>query len=389
MVLFVLPRYTFPVTDLTVVSSLGIYLLTGPGITYLASSYKVVAINAATAREMTAKVERLERELSARQPPDPGQATLEERFRTPADEMRDSAIYLLDDRGRHATWNKGVRRLLGYEKAEFLQRGAADLYPPEDRAAGIPDRELAAAVQHGRSAQERWLVRKDGSRFWAALSVASVRGRHGQLVGFACTLRDHTGLRQVEEELRRHREALELAHDAAGLGAWQYEVGTGELRLDARAKALFGFAPDAGITYAAFVGVLHPDDRTPVEERWARALRERMPFSAEYRVLWSDGAVHWLASMGRATSLDGQTRRSASPAWCSTSPSASRPRRGSRRCCGWRRSGSSPAASRTISTTCSPPSWGSAISWRRASSPTTIGAGTSSRSCRRRTAPRR
>ena len=303
--LFVLPRYTFPVNDLTVVSSLGIYLLTGPGITYLASSYKVVAINAATAREMTAKVERLERELSSRQAPDPGQATLEERFRTPADEMRDSAIYLLDDRGRHATWNKGVRRLLGYEKAEFLQRGAADLYPPEDRAAGIPDRELTAAVQHGRSAQERWLIRKDGSRFWAALSIASVRGRHGQLVGFACTLRDHTGLRQVEEELRRHREALELAHDAAGLGAWQYEVGTGELRLDARAKALFGFAPDAAITYAAFVGVLHPDDRTPVEERWARALRERMPFSAEYRVLWSDGVVRWLASLGRATSLDG------------------------------------------------------------------------------------
>jgi two-component system, cell cycle sensor histidine kinase and response regulator CckA len=300
---FVPPRYTFPVADLTAISALGIYLLAGPGITYLASSYKVVAINAATAREMTAKVERLERELAARVPSDPAQATLEERFRTPADEMRDSAIYLLDDRGRNATWNKGVRRLLGYDKAEFLQRGAADLYPPEDRAAGLPERELAAAVQRGRTAQELWLVRKDGSRFWAAVSLTSVRGRHGQLVGFACTVRDHTGLRQVEEELRRHREALELAHDAAGLGAWQYEVIAGELRLDSRAKALLGFVADAAITHPAFVAALHPDDRPMVAERWARALRDRTPFTAEYRVLWPDGTVHWLASLGRATSV--------------------------------------------------------------------------------------
>jgi PAS domain S-box-containing protein len=297
---FVPPRYTFPVADLTAVSSLGMYLLTGPGITYLASSHKVVAINAATAREMTAKVERLERELAAKVPP-AGQPTLEERFRTPADEMRDSAIYLLDDRGKHATWNKGVRRLLGYDKAEFLQRGAADLYPAEDRAAGVPERDLATAVQHGRFGQDRWLIRKDGSRFWASTSMTSVRGRHGQLVGFACTLRDHTGLRQVEEELRRHREALELAHDAAGLGAWQYEVATSELRLDARAKALFGLPADAVLDYAAFLAAVHPDDRESVRELWASVVSDRKPFSAEYRVVWPDGGIHWLASMGRGT----------------------------------------------------------------------------------------
>jgi PAS domain S-box-containing protein len=297
---FVPPRYTFPVADLTAVSSLGVYLLTGPGITYLASSYKTVGINAAAAREMTAKVERLERELAALAPA--SQATLEERFRTPADEMRDSAIYLLDDRGRHATWNKGVRRLLGYDKAEFLQRGAGDLYPPDDRAAGAHERDLAVAVQHGRFAEDRWLIRKDGSRFWASTSMTSVRGRQGQLVGFACTLRDHTGLRQVEEELRRHREALELAHNAAGLGAWQFEVATSELRLDARAKSLFGLPADAGLDFPAFLAALHPDDRAAVQEVWASVLRDAKPFSAEYRVVWPDGGIHWLASMGRGTS---------------------------------------------------------------------------------------
>ncbi len=302
--LFVPPRYTFPVSDPTAVSSLGIYLIAGPAVTFLAASYKIVAINAATARAMTARVEKLERELAAaRAPAEPTQATLEDRFRTPPDELRDSAIYLLDERGRNATWNKGVQRLLGYDKAEFLQRTVADLYPPDDRAAELPERDLSQAVEQGRSAQERWFLRKDGSRFWASASVNSVRGSQGKLVGFACTLRDLTGFKQVEEELRRHREALELAHDAAGLGAWQYDLATEELRFDARAKALFGFAADAAVAPAVWARALHPDDRASVERLWQRALQERTPVSAEYRVVWPDSSVHWLASMGRGTSL--------------------------------------------------------------------------------------
>jgi PAS domain S-box-containing protein len=300
--LFVPPRYTFPVSDPTAVSSLGIYLLTGPGITYLASSYRSVAINAATAREMTARVERLERELEARGAPDPSPAHIEERFRTPADEMKGAALYLLDERGHNATWNKGVRRLLLYEKGEFLQRTIADVFPPDERAAGIPDRELTAAREQGRASSERWLVRKDGSRFWASAALASVHGRNNQVVGYACTLRDLTGLRQVEEELRRHREALALAHDAAGLGAWQFDVASAEMRCDNRARTLLGIPVDAPVSYTAWVATLHPDDRAAAEGLWQSALRERQPFSAEYRVVWPDGNIRWVAALGRATS---------------------------------------------------------------------------------------
>ena len=120
--LFVPPRFTFPVSDLTAVSSLGIYLLTGPAIIYLASSYRVVTINAATAREMTARVERLEQELAARTVSEPTPASIEERFRTPADEMKGAAIYLLDDRGHNATWNKGVRRTAPPERPNGSSR---------------------------------------------------------------------------------------------------------------------------------------------------------------------------------------------------------------------------------------------------------------------------
>jgi PAS domain S-box-containing protein len=294
---FVSPRYTFPVSDPTAVSALGIYLLFGPAIAYLASFYHLANLNAATARAMTTRAERLERELAARTAAE-RQPTLEDRFRTPPEEMKDAAIYLLDDRGRHATWNKGVRRLLGYEKTEFLQRGAADLYPAEDRAAA--EQALATAEREGRSAADRYLVRKDGSRFWASVSYAAVRGRENRLVGFACTLRDLTGLRQVEEELRRHREALALAHDAAGLGAWQVDLTTREVRFDARARKLFGLGADEPVSHATWHNALHPLDRDHTEDLWRRALHERKPFSAEYRIVLPSGETRWVASMGRS-----------------------------------------------------------------------------------------
>jgi PAS domain S-box-containing protein len=295
---FVAPRYTFPVSDPTAVSAMGVYLLSGPAIAYLASFYHVANLNAATARAMTTRAERLEQELAARNSAD-RQPTLEDRFRTPPEEMKDAAVYLLDDRGRHATWNKGVRRLLGYEKAEFLHLAAADLYPPEERAAA--ERDLTAAEQDGRAAEERFLLRKDGSRFWASLSYASVRGRENRLVGFACTVRDLTGLKQVEEELRSHREALAVAHDAAGLGAWQVELTTREVRFDARARAIFGLLPDVPVSNAAWRDALHPADRDRVVEVWLRALRERKPFSAEFRIVPPGGETRWVASMGRGT----------------------------------------------------------------------------------------
>ena len=89
----------------------------------------------------------------------------EERFRTPLDQVENYAIILLDTEGRPTSWNNGIRRVLGYEKPEFLRTTAADLYPQDARERGAPAADLAEAARRGRFTIERWLVRKDGSRF--------------------------------------------------------------------------------------------------------------------------------------------------------------------------------------------------------------------------------
>jgi PAS domain S-box-containing protein len=76
---------------------------------------------------------------------------------------------MIDRQGRNATWNKGVGRMLGYSMAEFLGHPVAECYTPEDQAADLPAQQMAEAIEHGRTTRERWVVRKDGSRFWLRL----------------------------------------------------------------------------------------------------------------------------------------------------------------------------------------------------------------------------
>jgi two-component system, cell cycle sensor histidine kinase and response regulator CckA len=224
-----------------------------------------------------------------------------EHQRTPEDQTVNYASFMLDMSGRCMTWNVGIKRLLGYEKLEFIGLPVADLYTPEDQADGILEREFSEARASGRFSGEQWIVRKDGTRFAALVSVASVLNRQGEVLGFSKRLRDLTETKRVEEELGRSKEALDLANEAAGLGTWDHNLLTGELHLDSQAKALLGFPADAPGSYRAWTAAIHPDDLFAAGEVLDRALRERQPLSTEYRVIWPDGSVHWLAVIGRGS----------------------------------------------------------------------------------------
>ncbi|HET6836427.1 MAG TPA: PAS domain S-box protein, partial [Gemmatimonadales bacterium] len=224
-----------------------------------------------------------------------------EHHRTPEDQVANYASFMLDTGGRCLTWNAGIQRLLGYEKGEFISLPVADLYTPEDQADGALERELEETRKSGRFSGERSIVRKDGTRFPALISLASVLNRQGELLGYSIRLRDLTEVKRVEEELGRSKEALDLANEAAGLGTWDHNLITGDLHLDPRAKALLGFPLEAPVSSRAWSAAIHPDDLPAAEELLERALRERQQFSTEYRVIWPDGSIHWLAVIGRGS----------------------------------------------------------------------------------------
>ncbi|WP_160879464.1 PAS domain S-box protein [Nocardioides flavescens] len=126
------------------------------------------------------------------------------------DQVVDYAIIALDGSGTIESWNAGAQRLKGYTPEEALGRSFAMFYTPEDRRAGLPLRLLDEARVHGRTQSVGWRVRKDGSRFWADVTITALHDDDGQLVGFGKVTRDLTEAHRLEEELRRSEERFRL-----------------------------------------------------------------------------------------------------------------------------------------------------------------------------------
>jgi PAS domain S-box-containing protein len=130
-------------------------------------------------------------------------ADVEERFRLLVENVQDYAIFLLDSEGYIISWNRGAERLKGYKATEILGQHFSVFYPVESVEAGKPDYMLRMATEGGRSEDEGWRIRKDGTRFWAHVNITALRDAAGSLRGFAKVTRDMTARMQYEESLRK------------------------------------------------------------------------------------------------------------------------------------------------------------------------------------------
>ncbi len=132
----------------------------------------------------------------------------EQILRVLVDTVEDYGMIALDLEGRVVHWNAGAVHTLGYSRDEVLGRYFSFLFTDEDRESGVPEQELRVAITHGRSEDERWHVRKDGSRFWSlGILLPAVDPESGVLLGFGKILRDRSDLKQLQETLRNQAVA--------------------------------------------------------------------------------------------------------------------------------------------------------------------------------------
>jgi PAS domain S-box-containing protein len=135
----------------------------------------------------------------------------EDRFRLIVEGVQDYAIFMLDPDGRVKSWNKGAKRIKGYDSAEIIGKHFSCFYPEEDLRNGKPEWELDVAAKEGRFEDEGWRLRKDGSRFWANVIITAIRDDAGKLIGFGKVTRDFTERmrmeRTLQEEVAQRREA--------------------------------------------------------------------------------------------------------------------------------------------------------------------------------------
>ena len=130
-----------------------------------------------------------------------GLHSYETQFRLMVEEVTDYAIFMLDPQGQVVSWNKGARRIKGYEAGEIIGRHFSCFYTAADQQRGVPMRALKVAAATGHFRNSGWRVRKDGSMFLADVVITAVKDESGSLIGFSKVTRDITESRANESRL--------------------------------------------------------------------------------------------------------------------------------------------------------------------------------------------
>jgi two-component system CheB/CheR fusion protein len=223
-----------------------------------------------------------------------------ELLRLLAENSTEYAIFVVDLEGVVLTWNPGAERVLGYREEEIVGRSSFAIFTPEDRRAGEAASELRSARERGQVADERWHVRKDGTRFWASGILTLLRDESGEPRALAKILRDFTDRMLAEQSVWESEERLRVALAAARMGTWRWDIPADGWTLDESLRELFGLEPGAKVgTKEDFLGLIHPEDRQTVRQAVDLVAQDGGDFDVEFRVDRADGPGRWLKDQGK------------------------------------------------------------------------------------------
>ena len=245
------------------------------------------------------ELKRQERELRDR----------EDRFRT-AFEYAPFGMCLSTPDRRILKANATMCRMLGYSEAELAGLGWEKITHPDDLE--LSRRELTElSTCAPEVAFEKRYLHRDGHVVHCRLRISVVRQPGSESWHLVTHVEDVTEQKRAELELQDREQRLRLALRFARMGVWEHDTLTGRVFWSPELEAMMGLPAGAfSGTMEAFLDMLHPDDRGPLVEKVAHAIRDGREFDGEFRMVGADGAVRWVAAKGNVLCDDsGQPRR--------------------------------------------------------------------------------
>jgi PAS domain S-box-containing protein len=140
----------------------------------------------------------------------------------------------------------------------------------------------------------------DGAQIWVKSNGRGFFNAEGRLLRVIGMVADITDIKRAEEALRTSEERLRLAQWAAHIGTFDVNLRTGVDIWPPETEALYGLPPGGfGGTLSAFEDLIHPQDRERILNLTQEMIKTGQPTEGEWRVVWPDGSVHWIAGRGQ------------------------------------------------------------------------------------------
>ncbi|MBW4511462.1 MAG: PAS domain S-box protein [Scytonematopsis contorta HA4267-MV1] len=218
------------------------------------------------------------------------------------------AIFVKDLQGRYVIANEIAAEYFGTTVEAMLGKDDVTLFPADIAQQIIQNDERI--IRTGESCTYEEKVSHQGITRWLLSKKHPWCDDDDSIVGIIGIIQDITENKKNQEALQLSEEGFRLATAAAELGMWFWDLTTDELVWTPKCKALFGLTVDTQISYQLFLNCLHPDDREFTDEAVSCALAQKTIYDVEYRTVWPDGSLHWIAAKGRATyDVDGNPVR--------------------------------------------------------------------------------
>ncbi|MBM6593748.1 PAS domain S-box protein [Microvirga pudoricolor] len=218
----------------------------------------------------------------------------EEQHRLILEGALDYAIFTIDQQGQIRTWSPGAEAVFGWSAKEAVGQKFAMTFTPEDRAEGVPEKELAEAEKTGQAPDVRWHLRKDGSRAFLDGWTRLLRRIGTEPPTFLKVGQDMTDRREAEARLRESEERLRQFATHSTHLLWTLDLKT-------RAVTQLGANPDprrspfikAPATQDEWLDAIHPEDRERIQKSIDEVSLGEVR-SEEYRIIRPNHQIRWL-----------------------------------------------------------------------------------------------
>ncbi len=210
-----------------------------------------------------------------------------------------AAVYTCDASGRIDTFNAACVELWGRAPrvGVDLWCGAVEIYRLDGSQLPLDQCPMAIAIREDRPAggEELIIGRPDGSRRHVIPHPRRLFDAQGRLTGAINMLIDVTDQKRAELGLRESEARLRLAVKSGKLGIWEWDIASDHVTWNDSLYEIHGQdRASFPATTTAYLDLIHPDDRKPVERAIQSSLEHDVPYELEFRVLRPGGGIVWL-----------------------------------------------------------------------------------------------